>query len=225
MTYDEALREIGVAPGSSQEEIRRAYLRLVKTRKPETDPEGFRLLREAFELLRHLPEASPEIRLHPRSAEKRPARQQAEPEEEVAAEPADVVCLILQLRSEGQADEAERIQERFQRRLQSSSRELSLLDDQTAALWQIVQEISGLSADFSMSTRVAISAAVLRGAPGLAVPRLLSGVEDGDAGWRMAAEIKDLPGLGSLYHDTLVEALESQSWRRRSLAKKPSWAR
>jgi curved DNA-binding protein CbpA len=147
MTVDEALREIGVAPGSNQEEIRRAYLRLVKVRKPETDPEGFRRLREAFELLRDLPEAPPEIRFHPQPAEKRPVRQQAEPEE-VAAEPADVVRLILQLQAEGQAAGAERIQERFQRRLQSSSRELSLLDDQTAALWQIAQEISGLSADF-----------------------------------------------------------------------------
>lgn len=222
MTYDEALREIGVAPGSSQEEIRRAYLRLIKVRKPETDPEGFLRLREAFELLRGLPEAPPEIRFHPRPAGKRPVRQQAETEE-VAAEPADVVRLILQLQAEGQAAEAERIQERLQRRLRSSSRELSLLDDQTAALWQIAQEISGLSVDFTMPTRVAISAAVLRGAPGLAVPRLLAQVgEDGEAGWRMAAEIEDLPGLGSIYHDTLVEALGSR-WRR-SLAKKPSWS-
>ena len=224
MTFDEAFQEIGVVPGSSQEEIRRAYLRLVKARKPEVDPEGFRRLREAYELLRQLPEASPEIRLNPRSVEKRPVRQQAETEE-VAAEPADVVRLILQLQAEWQAAEAERIQERFQQRLRSSSRELSLLDDQTAALWQIVQEISGLSADFSMSTRVAISSAVLRGAPGLAIPRLLSQVgEDGDAGWRMAAEIKDLPGLGSLYHDALIEALRNRSWRRRSLVEKPSWS-
>lgn len=142
MTYDEAFQEIGVAPGSSQEEIRRAYLRLIKIRKPESDPEGFRLVREAFELLRSLPEALPEVRLSSRPAEKqRPIRPEVEPEEMAAAKPADIVRLILQLQAEGQAAEAERIQKRFEQRLRSSSRELSFFDDQTAALWQIAREI------------------------------------------------------------------------------------
>jgi tetratricopeptide (TPR) repeat protein len=49
MTLDEALGELGVERGASPDEVRRAYLRLVKTRKPEEDPVGFRRLREAFE--------------------------------------------------------------------------------------------------------------------------------------------------------------------------------
>lgn len=52
MTVQEALAELGVEPGADVETIRRAYLRLVKTRKPEADPEGFKRAREAFEVAR-----------------------------------------------------------------------------------------------------------------------------------------------------------------------------
>jgi hypothetical protein len=51
MTRAEAFRDLGLEPGAKPDDIRRAYLRGVKTRKPEVDPEGFRRLREAFELL------------------------------------------------------------------------------------------------------------------------------------------------------------------------------
>jgi len=51
MTLDEALQELGIERSASPEEARRAYLRGVKTRKPESDPEGFRRLREAYELV------------------------------------------------------------------------------------------------------------------------------------------------------------------------------
>ncbi|HEY0552623.1 MAG TPA: J domain-containing protein [Thermoanaerobaculia bacterium] len=51
MTLDEARAELGIDPSASSDEARRAYLRGVKTRKPETDPEGFRRLREAYERL------------------------------------------------------------------------------------------------------------------------------------------------------------------------------
>jgi len=49
MTRDVALRELGLESGASPDEVRRAYLRRVKTRKPEADPAGFRRLREAYE--------------------------------------------------------------------------------------------------------------------------------------------------------------------------------
>jgi hypothetical protein len=40
----------------------------------------------------------------------------------------------------------------------------------------------------------------------------------------MAAEIEDLPGLGSLYHDALIEALRNRNWRRRTPVEKRSWS-
>ena len=40
----------GVEAGATQDQIRRAYARGLKTRKPEVDPEGFRRLREAYEI-------------------------------------------------------------------------------------------------------------------------------------------------------------------------------
>ncbi len=55
MTLDEARRELGIDASATPEETRRAYLRGVKIRKPETDPEGFRRLREAYELLDKVP--------------------------------------------------------------------------------------------------------------------------------------------------------------------------
>lgn len=46
-----AFKELGLALDTPAEDLRRAYLRVVKVRKPETDPEGFRKAREAFDLL------------------------------------------------------------------------------------------------------------------------------------------------------------------------------
>jgi hypothetical protein len=57
VTLDEALAELGVDRGATADEARRAYMRLLKTRKPETDPEGFRRAREAYELAKEALEA------------------------------------------------------------------------------------------------------------------------------------------------------------------------
>jgi hypothetical protein len=46
-----AFKELGLPLETPAEDLRRAYLRVVKVRKPETDPEGFRKAREAFDLL------------------------------------------------------------------------------------------------------------------------------------------------------------------------------
>jgi hypothetical protein len=51
MTLDEARQELGIDASATSDEARRAYLRGIKIRKPETDPEGFRRLREAYELV------------------------------------------------------------------------------------------------------------------------------------------------------------------------------
>ena len=52
MTLTEAWKELGVDPGADAETVRRAYLRLIKTRKPESDPAGFQRAREAYEIAR-----------------------------------------------------------------------------------------------------------------------------------------------------------------------------
>jgi hypothetical protein len=54
MDLAEALAELSLEADSPHDDasIRRAYLKGVKVRKPETDPEGFRRLREAYDLLR-----------------------------------------------------------------------------------------------------------------------------------------------------------------------------
>lgn len=52
VTFEQALRELGVEQGVAPDQARRAYLRLLKERKPEVDPSGFQRLRAAYELVR-----------------------------------------------------------------------------------------------------------------------------------------------------------------------------
>lgn len=52
VTLTEAWKELGVDPGADAETVRRAYLRLIKARKPESDPAGFQRAREAYEIAR-----------------------------------------------------------------------------------------------------------------------------------------------------------------------------
>lgn len=52
LSFDDALLELGVEANASADEVRRAYLRLVKTRSPERDPMGFRRARAAYEVVR-----------------------------------------------------------------------------------------------------------------------------------------------------------------------------
>lgn len=50
MTLDQALTELGIDRDAGADQARRAYLKLLKLRKPESDPQGFMRLREAYEL-------------------------------------------------------------------------------------------------------------------------------------------------------------------------------
>ena len=56
-TVEEALQLLGADRSLDAEALRRTYLRKVRTVRPDTDPEGFRRVREAYELLRPLAEA------------------------------------------------------------------------------------------------------------------------------------------------------------------------
>jgi hypothetical protein len=60
-TVEEDARELGLDPGAALDRaaVRQAYLRGVKLRKPEVDPDGFRRLREAYERLLARVEVSP----------------------------------------------------------------------------------------------------------------------------------------------------------------------
>jgi molecular chaperone HscC len=54
MNVREAMDLLGVEPGASPDEVRRAWLRAVRKHRPERDPEGFKRVTEAYELLRDL---------------------------------------------------------------------------------------------------------------------------------------------------------------------------
>ena len=53
--YQSCLETLGLAPGASQQEIKRAYFRLVRTFPPEKEPEQFQLIRHAYEALKEAP--------------------------------------------------------------------------------------------------------------------------------------------------------------------------
>lgn len=72
MTHDEALQILGVAQGSSPEEIRRAYSRRTRTWNPAADPDGLRRLRAAHDLLLGNPSQQPPPLPPPESQEPPP---------------------------------------------------------------------------------------------------------------------------------------------------------
>lgn len=48
---DQYYRDLGLEPGASQKDIKRAYFKLVRQFSPEKEPERFRIIREAYEKL------------------------------------------------------------------------------------------------------------------------------------------------------------------------------
>lgn len=46
---------LGLEPGATQDEIKRAYFKLIRKHSPESDPEGFQQIREAYEQLKNAP--------------------------------------------------------------------------------------------------------------------------------------------------------------------------
>ncbi len=51
MDLEEALRQLNLSRDVDAESAKRAYLRLVKQHRPERDPEGFRRVRDAYEIV------------------------------------------------------------------------------------------------------------------------------------------------------------------------------
>lgn len=61
MNRVEAFEILGLSRDSSADQIRRAYLKLLRKHKPEADPEGFKRLREAYETAREEPSAETRV--------------------------------------------------------------------------------------------------------------------------------------------------------------------
>lgn len=331
MTFEEALQELEIGPESDPDEIRRAYLRKLKTRKPEVDPEGFRRLRGAYDLLNgsgvrftvpHTPAPPPPVVVSPdpplstvsispladiqrrlgeithpderlallrRAVRENPREERPRwwlvrelerewlkpelidllrrfdqegfpgffehlashhPDEldaqdiarlEALGDPESLACaaegwyfrgapdlalqdllramdrsdaagnshspppdrilvLIARLQAQGSLSEAETLLARFRERLRGAARELDLLDDQAAALWQLVQEIALLSPRFPPSLREAIAQAVAESSFEQAIPMLRWLIQGDPMAARQAApEIEQLPVLAELY--------------------------
>ncbi|MCP3103210.1 J domain-containing protein [Myxococcus sp. K15C18031901] len=92
MTLEEARSELGVSPDAAPDLVRRSYLRLLKTRKPEVDPAGFARLRAAYEVLEAAKNGVAPPRTQPAPApprDEQPATSAAAPppEETVPSEP------------------------------------------------------------------------------------------------------------------------------------------
>ncbi len=77
----EAWGELGLEPPCSADQIRRAYLRGLKSRNPESDREGFLRLREAYELLSNLGSAAEEDTPREMGTHREPSTEAAEVED------------------------------------------------------------------------------------------------------------------------------------------------
>ena len=182
MTFDEALAQLGVAKGATADEIRRAYLRLLKTRKPETDPEGFRTLRDAYECARaprvdiemrvSLPrpksvvvapdEVADVLRLANGGRPKAAARALSQLYEKAAIDirtkvpPARFTLdLLVDLHARGATRRARRLASRFERWLTACGNSRGTLGP-LVPMWILLIELTAVCEQLSEPTRVAI---------------------------------------------------------------------
>lgn len=176
MTIEEAFEEIGLSPGAPAGEIRRGYLRKLKTRKPEVDPEGFRRLRDAYETLSDRlredePEVAPTFSMVFVPDAPAPAWETSTPTPPPSPEasapaplsPESVFAHLLELHARGALAEAAEVEARFRERLHASGQELRLFDSDLSILWSVVQELGRLDDVFPQEARTAIARAMLAG--------------------------------------------------------------
>ena len=58
---DTSYEILGLAPDASQEEIKKAYFKMVRRYSPESDPQQFQIIRRAYEQLKKGPQDKPEL--------------------------------------------------------------------------------------------------------------------------------------------------------------------
>ena len=146
VTLEEALAELGLEAGANPEAVRRAYLRLIKIRKPESDPQGFKRAREAYEIARpdselqafalkveqrHEPPAPP-------TAPPPPVNEEGAPEVELAFE---------RFAAEWQAVP---MLDRF-KRLKIARAAVAARPDDRRAHWMLVSTLSGFMGDAQLA--------------------------------------------------------------------------
>ena len=59
---EDAYKVLGVSRDASQEEIKRAYFRMVRQHTPDSDPEMFQEIRRAYESLKDMEEQKKELK-------------------------------------------------------------------------------------------------------------------------------------------------------------------
>jgi len=89
MTIEDARAVLGVTAEMSADETRRTYLRLTRKHGPETDPQGFARIREAYERLREVAPRGPVEPIAPAAAAEPRAAQLLAPKPPAADHPAD----------------------------------------------------------------------------------------------------------------------------------------
>lgn len=195
MTFNDALRELGLEPGALPDDIRRAYLRGVKTRKPEVDPDGFRRLREAYEIA-----TSPPAVL--RIGEKEPeaaALNASETQQDLTSGSLRMLLeSLLSLQKDGALDQSRALLDRLREQIKASGQEIALLADSGvgAALWALTQELVQLPDSFPPAIRSAIARALLAGDPAAAVPELQAlAKEDPESAEKAAFHLRRLKNL------------------------------
>lgn len=62
---DTSYEILGLAPDASQEEIKKAYFKMVRRYSPESDPQQFQIIRRAYEQLKKGPQDKPELPVFP----------------------------------------------------------------------------------------------------------------------------------------------------------------
>jgi len=219
MTLDEALRELGLDAEATPDQIRRAYARGVKTRKPEVAPDGFRRLREAYEIAAQRRGQTIESQEQEEAEDAEDAGQPEDVEGEVGPSGAqgsgsgspplvDALRHLLELQANGEVTESREALGRLRTQVEAWGGEISLFSkEQMQLLWSLTQEMVALPEIFPMAVRQAFARALLAGDPAAAEPDLRA-LAESDPGLADKAlfQLRLSKGLGNIFRSMLLPA-------------------